>query len=662
MLQRALMVYAARLMRKSGVFSGSLFGLVATIAACGPPPAPPPPPHQEEPPKPVVTEKAVDLAPVAAPDRIIFVASMKKPSAVLATAGDWTHFPMPGGEEISSAVLGKPVGDVIDLDQPMHAVGILTGSGKRAKPTFAGSVALRSFDQAKHQFEGAYSLAPIDNGDFEVKGVDDGGDDDDKKSCFIAHAAGPSNARLVCGVGPETARLVPYLVRTVVREPLPDKDLHAEIRLGPARDEMRMATAMLPQVVAGLVAGSSNGAFNEMAEAGVGDVADFVLDLDRFALDANMNDKALTADLGLAFETKRALLSQLGTAHADKVGPPPAAFMHLPADTDFAMWGSGIDAKLVEHPRDLVLRAISAAAKEEKLSDADNKAVADALSHTFALTSSPTLYAKGYDEVAVHAAAAKEESTDTFPRQMIASALGWHLWRVEEPVAKVGPTVKEWATTWNRPSLQKWVKTEWGKGGAPPTMRVTPVAAGLKLPKDTVHLEIAIDVNEPAPSAAPSPVDMRGGKKAPAPKAAAAPAPKRTPEKPVVLHVFAIPDAGATVLAIGLDDKIVAQKALASLSTAPSTETLSTAPGFEAFKDARGTGGGFMTMHALIGLSKFGRDPSKRLVGLSNNARTPLAFAFSTTQPGDRGKEGAMTTTIRVPKELVIDFVKTAMH
>jgi hypothetical protein len=373
----------------------------------------------------------------------------------------------------------------------------------------------------------------------------------------------------------------------------------------------------------------------------------------------------LTAELGIAFETKRALISQLGTAHTDKVGPPPAAFHHLPSDTDFAMWGSGIDAKLVEHPRDLVLRAIAQAAKDEKLSDADNKAVADALSHTFALTSSPTLYAKGYDEVALHNAAAKEESTDAFPRQMVTSTVGWHLWRVEEPIAKVGPTVKEWATTWNRPSLQKWAKSEWGKEHAPPTMRVTPVPAALKLPKDTVHLEISIDVNEPTPTAPPPPpVNMRGapGGKASAPKAVAARAAKRAPEKPVVLHIFAIPDAGATVLAIGLDDKLAAQKALASLSTAPSTDTLSSAAGFESFKDARGTGGGFMTMHALIGLSKIGRDPSKRLVGLSNNARTPFAFTFSSTQPGDRGREGAMTTTIRVPKDLIIDFAKMAMH
>jgi hypothetical protein len=137
---------------------------------------------------------------------------------------------------------------------------------------------------------------------------------------------------------------------------------------------------------------------------------------------------------------------------------------------------------------------------------------------------------------------------------------------------------------------------------------------------------------------------------------------KRAPEKPVVLHVFAIPDAGSTVLAIGLDDKLIAQKALASLSTAPSTDTLQTAPAFESFKDARGTGGGFLTMHALIGLSKAGRDPSRRLAGLSNNARTPLPFTFSSTQPGDRGKEGAMTTTVRVPTDLVIDIAKMGMR
>jgi hypothetical protein len=653
---RASSVSPARMISQLGAL------IVASVAsaACGPPPAPPAPPKPLVVEKPVAVEKPVDLSPVPAPERIVFVAQIKKPNDIKKTLGDWTRFPMPGGESLAEAALGKPVGDIVDMDQPIRAVGIITGTGKKAKPTFVGSIPLTSFDQAKRQIEGVYSLSAVDNGDFEIKGVESDGGEDDKRTCFLAHAAGPSNAALVCGFGPETQKLVAYMVRTAVKE-VPERDLHVELRMAPAKDELRMAMNMLPAGLAAVM-GNESPATIELMEAGAADVSDFVLDIDKLTLDSTFGDKALQTDFATTFETRKSLVTQLGLSHADKNAPPPAALWHLPSDTDFAMWGSGIDGKLVEHPKDLVMRAISQAAKDKKMSDADSHALSDALSHTLALTSSPSLYAKGYDENALKAAVEKERDVSALPRETVAQAIGWHLWRFEEPIAKVGPAAKEWASAWSRPTFQKWAKEHVSKDHLA-TLKVVPANAALKLPKDTVHIEISlpVDSSEGAVTTASGPaarVPMNAKQPKPDAKPVAKPAAKSAPQKPVVVHVFVLPDAGASTMAIGLDEKLVAGKALASLSTSPDNETLKGRQGYDALRDVRASAGGFVTMHAVVGAARMGDDPTRRLAGLSNNARTPIVFSFASSGAGN----GAMTTSIRVPKDFVLDVMKMGMR
>lgn len=642
--------------KRGFLLSSSTLLLIAAGAACGPPPAPPPPPKPPVVEKPVAVEKPVDLSPVPAPERIIFVGQVRKPNDIKKTISDWTRFPLPGGEPLAEAALGKPVGDIVDMDQPIRAVGILTGTGKKAKPTFVGSIPLIGFDQAKRQIEGVYSLSPVDNGDFQINGVDDSdGDPDERRSCFLAHSAGPSNAAIVCGIGPETQKLVAYLVRTAVKE-TPEKDVHMELRLGPARDELRMALTMLPAGIAAFT-GRSSPAVAEMMEAGASDLSDFVIDVDKLTLDATFGDKALSADFATSFETRHALITQMGLSHADKNGPPPAAVWHLPSDTDFVVWGSGVDSKLVEHPKDLVMRAITQTAKDEKMSDADNKALSDALSHTLTLTASPMLYAKGYDENGIKAALEKEREVSALPRETISQAIGWHLWRIEQPIAKVGPATKEWVTAWSRPSFQKWAKEHISKDHLA-TLKVTPVAAALKLPKDSVHIEVSLPVDDSESAMPPPPPrDPKGGK----PKPEAKPA-KKAPQKPVVVHIFVVPDAGASTLAIGLDEKLLAAKTLTSLSTSPDNETLKGRQGYEALRDARSSAGGFITMHAVVGAAKMGDDPTRKLAGLSNSARTPIVFTFASSGPGGGAKEGAMTTSIRIPKDFVLDVMKMGMR
>jgi hypothetical protein len=205
-------------------------------------------------------------------------------------------------------------------------------------------------------------------------------------------------------------------------------------------------------------------------------------------------------------------------------------------------------------------------------------------------------------------------------------------------------------------------------------VRIAPLPAGSPLPKDTVHLEITIfrDSVETPPS---PPLPMPTGKK-PAPGATpkgmppvhvtAAPR-KSTPRKPVVVHFFAISDAGKTWIAFGLDPKLVSIKAASALSSTVSAATLAQRPGFEGIRDAKVNGGGFFTLRGFLVMSAMkagGRSPWRALEATSDAGGSPNVFTFTSLPPsGDaRTSAGSLVASLRVPRAVVEDFVRLAVH
>ena len=96
---------------------------------------------------------------------------------------------------------------------------------------------------------------------------------------------------------------------------------------------------------------------------------------------------------------------------------------------------------------------------------------------------------------------------DDVERAIAEQAVGFHLLQVNEPIAKTGAVLKDWANLWNRPAFAAWSKKQ-ASAKMLAQMRVTAPPAGVTLPKDTVHLEIVLprpDIEElpPMPPARP---------------------------------------------------------------------------------------------------------------------------------------------------------------
>jgi|GEM_PF-851364 len=659
-----------------GVFLGA--SLVA-LAACGggaPPAAP------TGPAKPVATAVAppVDLSPVGEPEGLVLVGRVTKPDAVLKTASGWASLPLPGGNDLVRSLTDDAVGDSVDMSQPVDAAGVLIGGGRSAKPSIAISVAVRSFDEAKAKLSTRHKLTPSKNGAFVVEGIGRAAsnergrspvdeDEEEGETCALAPAIG--GARLVCGEREAIDLLTPYLTRGTPKLSWPS-DVHMEVRFGPLREPLTQVRASLPFLARSLL-GTSSPALRALVDASVNELVDFVSDATRMTIDAQLADAGATATMKLDYATSKSLLAQLATSKPERADVPPPAFFHLPADTDLAVYGKGSDPKLFDRPRELLGNAFIETGAGAGMPEEERKAVRElVVDRMLALFNGPLVYGKGFDAAALDKALAATKSVkagdlaaqDEAERLVAEQVVGWHLLQVTEPVTKVGPILKDWANLWNRPSFAKWAKQQAGAKMLA-QMRVVAGTSGVPLPNQTVHLEIVMpraDLEEaPAP---PTAATRPGAKPGPAAQAGSAAKVKKIPRKPVVLHVFAVPDQGGTWIGFGLDGKLVAQRAAAALSTAPDATTLGKTPAADPLRDVRANGAWLATLKGFLvftALDHGARSPYAALASLPNKGVTPMALTFVSQGPSPAAAAGSAVSTFKVPRGAIEDLIRVAL-
>ncbi len=644
----------------------SLFAF-GTLAACGggsPPPAPTTPA-----PLPVATGQAstpkIDVSPVPEPEGLVAIGRVAKPEAIVKTVGTWTRLPLPGGSELVRSITDDAVGSAVDLSQPVDAAVVLAGGRGSPKPLWAFSVAVRSFDDAKSKLSSRHRLTPRANGAFEIEGIgrddaiggDRGGgeeDDGDENGCVLAHAS--SGARIVCGEPAAVESLTPYLTRTLPRQSFPD-DLHLELRFGPVRQPVADLRAQLPILARGLL-GSQSQAVRELVDAAIGEIADIVADTNRIQFDGRIEDAGITANTRIEYGGAKSLLTQLAIANADKAGAPPPAFWHLPQETDVAFFGKGSDPKMTQHARELLANLLLETFAEGGMPDAERKTVKDLVTaRMLPLFTGPAVYAKGYDQAAVEKAMAARKTVkpsdvsavDEADRALGEQIVGWHLLQVSEPVANVGPILKDWSSLWARPGFTTWAKKH-ASAKMLARLRVAPPPAGVTLPKETVHLEITIPREDLEQHGPVNP----GAKQA---------KPKKIARKPLVAHVLAVPDAGSTWIAFGLDGKLVAQKAAAALSSAPEQATLGKSAGYEALRDAKITGALTLALRGLLVFTAVDRNnsPFNMVSSLPNKGGTPVTMTFAAEKGSGGAQAGAATSTLRIPRGTIEDVVRLVM-
>jgi hypothetical protein len=661
----------------------SLASLVALVACGGG--APPPAPVTPTKPIAVIQEPPPDVTAVPEPPGLVLVGRVSKPEAILNTAGTWSHLPLPGGADLVRSITDDAVADAVDLAQPVDGAVALGGSKRDPEPLIALSVAVRSFDDAKAKLGRKHNLTAGKNGQFFVEGIGrstvqgDGAprsrgkekdgprdeDDDDATTCVLAHAS--AGARLVCGERAALEALTPYLTRTVPRQQWP-ADIHLEVTLTAIRDQLMQLRAGLPFLARSML-GSPRPALGQLIEASVNELVDVVGDTSRIALDAQVEGAGLQGTLKVDFARATSIIARLATTRPERAEGPPPAFQHLPSETDLAVYGHGSDAKLFDHARELLGNVAVEATEGVGMEEPERKAVRElVIDRMTSLFTGPLVYGKGYDALAIEKALAARKGVkrgdlgaqDEADRLLAEQMIGWHLVQIREPITKVGPMLKDWAALWNRPAFVKWARQQ-ASGKMVAQMRMAKSPAGVTLPKEAVHLEIIIpraDIEE-------LPVKAEVPARGPAPKPGQPPPKgKRIPVKPLVLHVIAVPDQGATWLGFGMDGKLLAQKAATSLSTAPDGPTLGKSASADSLRDVKANGAFLATIRGLLvftAMDHGSRGSFEMLGSLPSKGQTPIVMTFSAQKPASGAAAGSAVGTVNLPRGAIEDMIKIAI-
>lgn len=627
--------------------------VLALAASCGgapPAAAPPPAPLPVALPPPVA---AVDLSPVAPPANLVAVLRVMQPAKIPGTLVAWTGLPIPVSEVLDE-LLGDFVSGLADTAQPIDVAVVVETHRGHPRAVVATSVGVHSIEEAKSSLATAYDFSPLPNGAFKLSAKRDKtpchSDDCEEmdvrvsRNCILSPAFGPAPARVVCGRS-SVEPLWPYMVRGATRIEA-QSDVHAELRADGVRAAFGEKTPF------GFLA-------RELRDAAAAKVLDelnvFGADVDKLVLDGKLEDTGASMTGTLSMRDVRSPLSRALVAHADSVGPPPAAFLKLPADVESAFYWTGIDASNVDFAKPLVNSLLEAEA-DASLGAADRKALVDAVDDSMGLLTRPAVWAEGSDVAAAQAAidAAKMAKPGAAQAAAEAAALakigGWSVLGIETPVVAIASVMKEWSALLARPGFLASHKKASPDRPAP-ALKTGAVPKGL--PAGSQHWELTRSVHDWArqPPQPPSP-----------PGKGAAPPPK-TPFVVNKLHVLLVPDGARTWIVWSMDDGFALDRAKALVGTPAAT--LATRPGLEALKAARSNAGGFLTMRGLAldsPIVAMERAPSRYLdrpdplfgLASSSQGQTPIPIWFAASS----GR--AVTGAAAVPRAAVRDAMGLA--
>ncbi len=624
--------------------------LVSALACGG---APPPPAQPVLLPTATATQTveapSVDLSPVPVPASLAVYARLSSPSRTLDMLGTWVGTSLDGHEPLAEAI-GERLAKLADMTAPIDlAVVFHSPLHGDSGGDIVLSVPLQSLEDAKSAFAG--KLVPLSNGAFEILGGAEEGEDDGPSghlhACAISPAVGAAGARALCSRRPDARDAVmPYLVRTAPRKTFPS-DLHVEVFAAPFTSFSRDNPRIIPQIVHSM--GGSDPAVHDAFTSAFADLVDTLSDLRSVSFDGAVDPAAASVQLQATFHGSSGLVTRVLTGHPERAEALPAAFLRLPSDSDLAVFGHGMDADQLAHPRDIATRAFdNGLTYAKELKPADRKAFEDAFSHTVDLLAYPFVYARGVDVGPASRALAKWHASPgdaAKERAAYAQVAGWDVFGTQAPKGAVAQAVKQWQAAFRRPATLRWLKAHAGRGGKPPVVKLAAVPSGL--PAGTVHLEADIYSTPPAPPA-PPPRANRGTRK---PVRRARPAPTLTR-----LHVLVVPDADTTWVVSALDDKLAAARARAMLKPAASG-TLASRGGIEALRGARLNAGGLLTMRGLGMKTPFVwamLDPTDELqddplLGMSSASQGSTLLPFTYVESA-KGGERSFTMALRVPR------------
>jgi hypothetical protein len=656
----------------------SLLTLVAPASALGAQlgcasTLPPPPP-------PVVTAPAApppppppDVTAVAPPQNLLVFARVSNPAASMKIVTDWARLPSIDPmtaidgllSEIAHGKHDPALAAAIDPTQPVEAA---VSFEAKLPPAELGavSVAVKGLDAARTALGARFDLTPGENGVVRLtpraaagemssqtpSAAKDDDDADAKPACELAPAAGAAPYRLICGSSAESLRaLGPYLARTTPRRTI-DADVHLEVHVAPIGGYATIGRLEGPKIISGLLGlqPATEPATLELVNAALGDVFDYVGDLDAMTLDARLDQAHAGISMRTTFKSATSWMAQLSTAHPERVDAPPATLWRLPGEVDMAGFGNGVDDADLAHPRDLLVAAAREQLAKAKVGDADRRALVDLLKE--GLRGSKSVFAHGVNERGGY------------------WLVGW-----DEPATRSQKLARDLVAALHRPGLVKFLKGDAHSSSTLPTVQVVPAGAGL--PHGALHLVVTVP---PDVVGGPSSVKP-GGPKAVAgpvgPSTGGAGAAKRAASKaqPQTLHVVIAADGARSWFGFAETEEALRAPLAAVLAGKPAADSLgpqTAARGLAPFAEARMTSGAFFTVRTFVELARqaaVGPDRVARaarwedvLKHLPAKGIAPLVVTAAPRPGGADDPGGARDVQVDVPADFVRDAVWFGMQ
>lgn len=709
--------FAATIAGSAAALAG--FGAFLLDAGCGGAP----PPALEAPALATVARKApkvepappVDLSAVPAPSSLFLSARWANPNASLATLRAWSKLPTPQSAQATEALLGAPLGELVNLDAPIDfamafgrvASGKADPDENTAKPAASEafdigsprvvvSAAVKDFEAARAALAERYKLTRGPNGVLRIEGLGERGganrggtgggtggandpsggangaasgasgsddapepsdsddDADSRRTCELVPSYGPSPERLLCAWGDPRAlgELGPWLTRSVTRT-APGSDLHADLAMQPVKAAIGDRLKMILSIVGSLAATTMpEPGPRDLVVALLGDVGDFLLDLRAASFDLDLSEPVVRARETLTFDGTSSAITRLLTVNSDAASAPPPVFWQMPGDASTALFERGIDAHDFARGRELVTRALSDLLGEGGVKRADREAVVGALGKLPSAV--PAAYASGLDMAAVES--------------------GLRAWANLSAAASAGERFDAL-----RVALESGVGWHVAALDEPParmTSAMNDLVAALNRPGVVAALRDKLkDTGTVSLHAVPMP--KRAGDPWPkrsahfvlemAPPVAARSAGRRPP-KTIALHALLVPDgasAARTWVAGAGDDATAAAKLVEAM--AGSGATLASAAELAPLRNAVAGSGGFFSLRSFaamwlpavlfVGSNGDASDLVQALGELPHQGTDPMTFWTTSAPASPASSPKVVTAKMEIPRGAIEDII-----
>lgn len=529
------------------------------------------------------------MARAPAPADLFVVGRFNQPGELVRQVSEWANVPI----SLSGLVQSEWPGlhKTLRLDAPIDVAAALDPDALSApEPLFAVSLPLSDYQAALEQLRQSGKQLERVSKDMQFVALGAG------QRCVVARSTGPTPARLVCSEARKHLDvLAAYMATTLPTEDLGPDPLRIELRAAPLRARFGKKARWLKVGVPVLLREVSLGnkrfdrAIADAAHAVADEALALIEDADKIVLRAETASDALKLHFGFVLAGQTSWAGHALAARAADVAPASDLFWRLPADAQSAQHmvaSSSPDGfkPIVDSAVDIAAGAVEhfgfASPPVERLLDEARATV---------LSRGPVTTARGPGAGASSAA----------PPDWLSGWQGYTISGARDG-GRLPALIESAAAAFNHPSWRKPLAERLEIPGVTkfPKVRVRPAAGRLGLPDGAKIYDLEL-----TSAFLQGLVDARTSAKSPA-KGAAPPSP---PVGPVHLHAVTLVVNGASWVAMGSDEKLLAAKLVQVLS-GPETATLASRGDLGALRSESVSAGGFTTAVALVGgLARFAK-------------------------------------------------------